>query len=672
MSARNSTASPRSALVLNEQILAFDGAQDLLRAWSQGIRPDPNLTVSEWADRHRWLSSRASAEPGRYRTARTPYMREIMDALSPSNSAQRVVFMKAAQVGATEAGNCFIGFVMHHAPGPMLAVQPTVELAKRNSRQRIDPLIEESPELREKVKPARSRDAGNTMLSKEFAGGILILTGANSAVGLRSTPARYIFLDEVDAYPASADEEGDPVSLAEARSLTFAHRRKVFLVSTPTIKGLSRIEREFEASDQRRFFVPCPHCGEEQWLKFERLRWEKGQPETAVYHCEGCERPIAEHHKTVMLERGAWRATAEATDPLTVGYHLSALYSPLGWLSWARIARAWEAALGNDEAMRAFRNTILGETWFETGEAPDWQRLQGHKEEWKPGTVPAGGVFLTAGADVQKDRIEVDVWAWGSGLESWLIDHVMIAGGPADPACWQKLSDLLGRTWQHASGQHLTIARLAIDTGYETSAVYAWARQVGFGQVAPIKGLEGFNRASPVTGPTYVDATVGGKRLRRGARLWSVATSTFKAETYRFLRQGRPTPEEITAGASFPAGTVHLPTWADSEWLKQLTAEQLVTVKTKRGFTKLEWQKLRERNEALDCRVYARAASWIAGIDRWSETQWAALADELGVATPAALKTPTQLAAPSASLGPATPRPPQGRGWIGRRRGNWL
>ena len=672
MSSRNSTASPRSALALDEQILAFDGAQDLLRAWSQGIRPDPNLTVSEWADRHRWLSSRASAEPGRYRTARTPYMREIMDALSPSNSAQRVVFMKAAQVGATEAGNCFIGFVMHHAPGPMLAVQPTVELAKRNSRQRIDPLIEESPELREKVKPARSRDAGNTMLSKEFAGGILILTGANSAVGLRSTPARYIFLDEVDAYPASADEEGDPVSLAEARSLTFAHRRKVFLVSTPTIKGLSRIEREFEASDQRRFFVPCPHCGEEQWLKFERLRWEKGQPETAEYHCEGCERPIAEHHKTVMLERGAWRATAEATDPLTVGYHLSALYSPLGWLSWARIARAWEAALGNDEAMRAFRNTILGETWFETGEAPDWQRLQGQKEEWKPGTVPAGGVFLTAGADVQKDRIEVDVWAWGRGLESWLVDHVVIEGGPADPACWQKLSDLLGRTWQHASGQHLAIVKLAIDTGYETSAVYGWARQVGFAQVAPIKGLEGFNRASPVTGPTFVDATIGGKRLRRGARLWSVATSTFKAETYRFLRQDRPTPEEITAGASFPAGTVHVPHWTDSEWLKQLTAEQLVTVKTKRGFTKLEWQKLRERNEALDCRVYARAAAWIAGIDRWSEAQWAALADELGVATPAALKTPTQLAAPSASPRPATPRPPQGPGWIGRRRGNWL
>jgi phage terminase large subunit GpA-like protein len=524
---------------------AFDGAKDLIRAWSRGIRPDPDLAVSEWADRHRWLSSRASAEPGRYRTARTPYMREIMDRLSPGDPVQRVVFMKAAQVGATEGGNCFIGFVMHHAPGPMLAVQPTVELAKRNSRQRIDPLIEESPELRERVKPARSRDAGNTMLSKEFAGGILIMTGANSAVGLRSTPARYIFLDEVDAYPASADEEGDPVTLAEARSLTFAHRRKVFLVSTPTIRGLSRIEREFEASDQRRFFVPCPHCGHEQWLKFERLRWDKGHPETAAYHCEGCEAPIAEHHKTAMLAAGEWRATATAADPLTVGYHLSALYSPVGWLSWARIARAHEAARGSDEAMRAFRNTILGETWMETGEAPDWQRLADRREAWPAGTVPAGGLFLTAGADVQKDRIEVDVWAWGRGLESWLVEHLVLDGGPGDPACWQKLTDLLGRTWAHENGQHPTIARLAIDTGFETSAVYGWARAVGFSQVAPVKGVEGFNRASPVVGPTYVDATVAGKRLRRGARLWTVATSTFKAETYRYLRQERPTSPPV-------------------------------------------------------------------------------------------------------------------------------
>jgi phage terminase large subunit GpA-like protein len=173
-----------------------------------------------------------------------------------------------------------------------------------------------------------------------------------------SASARYIFLDEVDAYLASADEEGDPVTLAEARSLTFAHRRKVFLVSTPTIRGLSRIERQFEASDQRRFFVLCPHCGAMQWLKFERLRWEKGRPETAEYHCEGCDAGLAEHHKTAMLEAGEWRATAEAADPGTVGYHLSALYSPVGWLGWDRIARAWEAPRGMQGGHRAGQGAV--------------------------------------------------------------------------------------------------------------------------------------------------------------------------------------------------------------------------------------------------------------------------------------------------------------------------
>jgi len=174
---------------------------------------------------------------------------------------------------------------------------------------------------------------------------------------------------------------------------------------------------------------------------------------------------------------------------------------------------------------------------------------------------------------------------------------------------------------------------VAIDTGYEAPAVYSWSRAQGFAQVSPVKGVEGFNCSSPVSGPTFVDATEGGKRLRRGARLWTVATSTFKAETYRFLRQERPTPEEISAGASFPAGTVHLPSWADGEWLKQLTAEQLITVKSKRGFTKLEWQKLRERNEALDCRVYARAAGWIAGADRWADARWTELERQLAVET---------------------------------------
>jgi phage terminase large subunit GpA-like protein len=636
--------------------LAFDGAEDVLRHWRRGIRPDPDLTVSQWADAHRKLSSRASAEPGQYRTARTPYLREIMDALSPNHPAQRVTFMKAAQVGATEAGNNWIGFVIHHAPGPMLAVLPTLEMAKRTSRGRIDPLIEDSPALKEQVSPARSRDAGNSMLSKEFPGGILVLTGANSATGLRSMPARYVFLDEVDAYPASADEEGDPVTLAEARTTTFAHRRKVFMVSTPTIRGLSRIEREFEASDQRRYFVPCPHCNHRQWLRFERLRWAKEQPETAAYVCTVCERPIAEHHKTDMLARGEWRATAASKDPHAIGFHLSALYSPIGWKSWEQIARDWLAAQGSDEMLRAARNTLLGETWTESGEAPEWQRLADRRRSF-PAQIPAGGLFLTAGADVQKDRIEVDIWAWGRGLESWLVDHIVIPGGPDNPACWDQLTALLGQTWAHEKGANMTLAKLAIDTGYESAAVYAWSRKQGIAQVAPVKGVEGFNRATPVSGPTFVDATVNGRKLKRGARLWTVATATFKAETYRYLRIERPSEPDAPA----PAGTIHLPDWADSEWLKQLVAEQLVTVRNKRGYAHQEWQKMRERNEALDTRIYARAAAWILGADRFDERMWRQLEKQAGVETVAI--TPT--AAPEKPTAPQAGQvtTPRRRGW---------
>ncbi len=575
-----------------------------------------------------------------------------MDALSPRHPAQRISFMKAAQVGATEAGNNWIGFVIHHAPGPMLAVLPTVEMAKRTSRGRIDPLIAESPALRDRVNPARSRDAGNSMLSKEFPGGILVLTGANSATGLRSMPARYIFLDEVDAYPASADEEGDPVTLAEARTTTFSHRRKLFMVSTPTIRGISRIEREYEASDQRRYFVPCPHCGAMQWLRFERLRWAKGQPDTVAYHCEGCERPISEHHKTQMLERGEWRATAISSDPHSIGFHISALYSPLGWKSWAQIARDWLAAQGSEEMLRAARNTLLGETWVESGDAPEWQRLAERRESYAGAQIPVGGLFLTAGVDVQKDRIEVDIWAWGRGLESWLVDHIVIAGGPDDPSCWDRLTALLGRTWVCANGAVMMIGKLAIDTGYEAAAVYAWARKQGFEQVAPVKGLEGFNRATPVSGPTFVDATIGGKRLRRGVRLWSVATATFKTETYRFLRLERPSDEDRALGVLDAPGTVHLPDWIDSEWLKQLVAEQLVTLRNRRGYSHQEWQKMRERNEALDCRVYARAAAWVMGADRWDEATWRRLEAQAGVET----RPAPQVSAPPE---PETPAPPK-------------
>ncbi len=615
---------------------AYEGWDVIERAWREGLTPDPLLTVSEWADRHRVLSSKASSEPGRWRTSRTPYLKAIMDCLSPTSPIERVVFMKGAQVGATETGSNWIGYVIHHAPGPMMAVWPTVEMAKRNSKQRIDPLIEESPVLCELIAPARSRDSGNTILAKEFRGGVLVMTGANSAVGLRSMPVRYLFLDEVDAYPLDVEGEGDAISLAEARTRTFA-RRKIFIVSTPTIAGASAIEREYEASDQRRYFVPCPHCSHRQWLRFEQLRWEKGRPETAAYVCESCETAIAEHHKTWMLEHGEWRATAEGSGK-TAGFHLSSLYSPLGWRAWREIAAAWEAAVsketGSSAAIKTFKNTELGETWVEEGEAPDWQRLLERREDYAIGTIPAGGLLLTAGADVQKDRIEVSVWAFGRGKEAWLIEHRVLMGDTARDAVWKALGGMLAETWTHASGAAMPLARLALDTGFATQEAYAFVRACRDARVMAVKGVRtgSMGGAALIGTPTAVDVSQAGKKLRRGIKVYTVAVSIAKLEFYNNLRKSADVGED-GATPIYPAGYVHLPK-IDAEFIQQLCAEQLITRRDRNGFPVREWQKMRERNEALDCYVYARAAAAAAGLDRFEERHWRELERQLGLPPP--------------------------------------
>jgi len=579
-------------------------------AFRAGLRPDPLLTVSEWADRYRRLSGKSAAEPGPYRTSRTPYLREIMDALSPSCPVERVVVMKGAQLGFTEAGNNWAGYVIHKSPGPMMVVQPTVELAKRNSKQRIDPLIEESEALRELVKPARSRDSGNTVLSKEFPGGVLVMTGANSAVGLRSMAVRYLFLDEVDAYPGDVDGEGDPIHLAYARTRTFS-RRKVLMVSTPLVTGWSRIEAAFAESDQRRYWVPCPHCGQFQALKFERLRWPKGQPQKAAYNCMACEQAIYNHHKAAMLARGEWRPEA-AGDGRTRGYHLSSLYSPVGWYSWERAAEDWEKAQGDVERLKSFVNLVLGESWQERGEAPDWQPLYERRQDYRIGSVPEGGLFLTAGADVQKDRIEVEIVAWGRGKESWSVDYRVLVGDIAESGIWRELDALLEEEF---SG--LPIRVLCIDSGYNPQLVYDWVRRHPQASWGPAGARAPHPRtAVAVKGTARSDRLIVGASAadtaskRRAVRVWTLGTPVAKSQLYSWLRLPKPAEE---SGEPYPAGYCHFPRYTE-EYFRQLTAE---------SFIKGQWVKdPNRRNEALDARCYARAAAAIYGMDRFAERQW--------------------------------------------------
>jgi phage terminase large subunit GpA-like protein len=604
-------------------------------AAAAGARPDPLLTISQWADRYRWLSQRASAEHGRWRTERTPYLREIMDCLSPMSLIERTVFMKGAQIGGTECGNNWMGYIIHQAPGPMMAVQPTVEMAKRNSKQRIDPLIEESEVLRKLVRDPRSRDSGNTVLSKDFPGGVLVMTGANSAVGLRSMAARYLFLDEVDAYPGDVEGEGDPITLAMARTRTFA-RRKVFLVSTPKITGMSRIESAYEESDQRKYWVPCPTCREFQILKFAQLRWPKGDPQSAVYICEHCGQEIRNHQKQSMLARGEWRAGAKG-DGRTAGFHISSLYSPVGWFSWGDAAKQFEQAQKNPALLQVFVNTVLGETWTLLGEAPEWQKLYDRREDYKVGLVPRGGLFLTAGADVQKDRIEVEIAAWGRGKESWSVDYRVFEGDTSRAAVWEKLAGLLNESFTTESGLELPIMQLAVDSGFATIEVYQWARRQG-GRVLVIKGDS--RTPSLIGSASPVEVGPMGAKLKRGVRVWPVNSGMAKEELYRWLRQDRPTDEDVAKGIPFPSGYCHFPRYSE-EYFKQITAEQLVT-KIVKGYRRHEWQKMRERNEALDCRVYARAAAGRVGIDRFQEKHWTDLERRVGAPPVQDVKQPPQ------------------------------
>jgi phage terminase large subunit GpA-like protein len=517
----------------------------------------------------------------------------------------------------------------------MLVVQPTVEMGKRWSKGRLAPLIEDSLCLRDKVKDPRSRDSGNTVQSKEFPGGIVVITGANSAVGLRSMPVRYLFLDEIDAYPPDADSEGDPLTLAIQRTSTFA-RRKIFIVSTPTIQGLSRIEKEFNETDQRYFFVPCPHCKFFQILKWENIHYDT-DPLQAVYRCESCKRDIQNHHKTEMLQKGEWRATnqekASDKNSKVAGFHLSSIYSPVGWLDWGTCAQSYELAKDDDQLLKAWTNTTFGIPWEEKGEAPDWGVLFDRREYYRIGVVPQGGYVLTAGIDVQNDRLEIEIVAWGPNKESWSVDYRIIYGSPSDQKTWQSLTAILDEDFESEDGVHRKINMLAIDAGFSTQEVYAWVRTQSPHNVMAIKGVD--NSLVPINAPTKVDVNLRGKKLKGSVRLWKIGVSIIKSELFNFLKQRR------NEDGSVPNGYMHFPEY-NTEYFKQLTAEQLVT-RIVKGYPKRIWQKTRDRNEALDYRVYARAAAIALGIDRWSEGKWEHLSNKIKPENPRIISNEEQM-----------------------------
>jgi phage terminase large subunit GpA-like protein len=569
-------------------------------AFSKGLTPDRELTVSEWADEYRMLPSKGSAEPGRYRTARVPFAREIQDSLSPSCPVQRIVFMKSSQVGGTELGLNWLGSIIHLTPAPVMIVQPTIELAERFSKQRVQPMIDETPELSERISPARSRDSGNSILMKDFLGGVLVMSGSNSAVSLRSMPVRFLFCDEISAYEKDVGEEGDPVSLAEKRTQTFS-RRKIFLNSTPTVKDYCRIEFEYLRSDQRRYFVPCPLCGGKQWLQFRQLKWENDDPKSVQYECEHCTGRFREHFKTKMLADGEWQATAPS-DGQTRGYHISALYSPLGWKSWAEIVREFLESKADAPKLKAFVNSVLGETFEEEYAAKvGAEGLRSRAETYEPFVVPDGGLVLTAGVDVQDNRLAVSLYAYGREEESWLISHQEVFGDPGRPELWAQLDDILLRTYRHASGGEMQVSVACIDSGgHYTQEVYQYVRErKRTNQKTFILAVKGQSQRGkiPIGKPTRVDINFRGATIKSGAELYPVGTDTIKGTIYGRFKHNEAGPGFIHFHADVP----------DDFWT-QITAEKQITRYVK-GFPIREWAKKNgARNEALDCIVYAYAA----------------------------------------------------------------
>lgn len=639
------------------------------------LRPPPRLTLSEWADKHFYLSAESAAEPGRWSTL--PYQREIMDALTDPRIEQ-VSFMKSARVGATKIMNAAIGYHVDHDPCAILVIQPTEDDAKGYSKEEIEPMIRDCEAVGARfIKPKNQIDS---MLHKRFRGGLLQLAGARSPGNFRRVSRRTIFGDEVDGYPPSAGVEGDPIALAIRRSEYFWNR-KLGWWSTPTYAGISRIEQLFLAGDQRRYYVPCPHCGEMQVLQFKQFRWENRPPQEAVYICLHCGCEIEHAHKRDMVHAGEWRPGPHQQFPDVpapppfhghASFHIWAAYSFSPNATWGQLCAEFVSAnQAGPEQLKTFINTVLGETWKDKGEAPDWQRLYERRETYAKGSCPRGVLFLTAAVDVQKDRFVYEIVGWGRDKESWSIDAGVIPGDTSDltpTGPWPQIDALLDRGFSHEGGAELRIRMLAVDSSDQTQTVYNWVRTKDAGRVMAVKGND--SASVLVSTPSKVDVSKAGKRVGR-LLLWRIGGPVAKSELYGWLKLRQPTDEARAAGARTPPGFCHFPEHGE-DYFKQLTGEQLVPHKSPKGFTLHVWELIPGReNHILDCRVYARAAAAVVGLDRSKESDWAALERTLGlVPEPPAPKDPIPTPAPSTPI--ATAAAKRKEPWVNRNRGGWL
>jgi len=570
----------------------------LFRRILKAVAPPPKLTVSQWADRHRRLSPENSAEPGQWRTDRAPYQREIMDCVTDPR-VEKVVVMSSSQVGKSEIINNIIGYFIDIDPGPILLIQPTVDIAEDYSKRRIAPMIRDTEVLSHKVADSKTRDTNNTILMKVFPGGFLAMGGANSPAGLASRPIRILLCDEVDRYPDSAGSEGDPIALAEKRTSTFWNRKKVF-VSTPTIKGASRIEAEYELGTQEKWCVQCPGCGEYHFIvlrdiQFEYEKLKKNGKVTYVvrdvrWRCPSC---LGEFDEFTMKKQPArWIADNPAAIENGIrSFRLNSFVSP--WYSWKKIIQEYLESKDDPERFKVFVNTVLGEPWEERGEIEDETALLERREVYEA-ELPDGVLILTMAVDVQDDRLEYEVVGWGRDEESWGIEKGTIWGRPDERETWQQVDDKLSKVWRFADGTGLVIACTCVDSGgHFTDEVYRFCAERLQKRVFPVKGQGG-------AGIPLIHKISRNNKYRLPLVLLGVDSG--KTAVMQRLKIKQPGPKYC----HFP---VQEERGYDQVYFKGLISERQVLRKVK-GRVVTAWESIGKdrRNEPLDLRVYNLAA----------------------------------------------------------------
>lgn len=568
----------------------------------RGFMPPDDLSVSEWAEKYRRLSSESAAEPGPWKGARTPYLKEVMDAFSDPKVAH-IVFVAASQVGKSEAQMNMLGYIIDEDPGSVLYVHPTKDDAKEFSKLRIAPMVRDTPALRRKVADPKQRDSANTVLQKSYPGGILTLCGSTEAHSLASKPIRYLFGDERDRWAVSAGKEGDPWDLAMRRQTTF-YNRKAVEVSTPTIKGASPIDKAYSKGSMARWVSKCPHCGEYHEIRWADIRFEYEERELnrervysvkeVFYLCPGC--GAASEERTMKRAPAYWRhENEEARSRGEVSYWLNAFVS--AWMPWAEIVQKFLEARGDSRKMQVVYNTMFGECWENRGDTMDEEGMLSRREDYDA-ELPEGVLVLTCGIDTQDDRLEYEVVGHGHFGETWGISAGIIMGKPSDADTWAALDGVLDRVWRFADGVGLKIAVSFMDEGgHYTQDVRIHCRERLSKKLYAIKGQAGQDR--PLTSPPKQQKIIIDGRHYGACWVYTLGVDAGKQMIMDSLRVMEPGPRY----AHFPKRDDY-----GHAFFHGLLSEHLVYHEDRKQ--PWGWEKIagHERNERLDCRNYAMAA----------------------------------------------------------------